>query len=62
MAWLIDTNVLSELRRRKPEPKVMQWFADHQTEPMFLSVISLGESFLTRRTGSGKMENESYGG
>ena len=27
MAWLLDTNVLSELRRLKPEPKVVDFVA-----------------------------------
>ena len=27
MAWLLDTNVLSELRRPKPEPKVVAFVA-----------------------------------
>jgi len=27
MAWLLDTNVLSELRRLKPEPKVLAFIA-----------------------------------
>lgn len=43
MSWLIDTSVLCELRRRKPEPKVTAWFVAHRTDPMFVSVISLGE-------------------
>jgi len=29
MAWLLDTNILSELRRLKPEPKVLTFVADH---------------------------------
>ena len=24
--YLIDTNVISELRRRQPEPRVVEWF------------------------------------
>jgi predicted nucleic acid-binding protein len=27
MAWLLDTNVLSELRRPKPEPRVVDFVA-----------------------------------
>ena len=27
MAWLLDTNILSEIRRLKPEPKVLTFIA-----------------------------------
>ena len=43
MAWLLDTNVLSEVRRRRPDPKVLRWFADQHEAAMFISVVSLGE-------------------
>src|SRR5260221_9741523 len=43
MPWLIDTNVLCELRRKRPEPSVIAWFEDHEDEAMFVSVISMGE-------------------
>jgi predicted nucleic acid-binding protein len=26
--YLIDTNVISELRRREPEPRVLSWFEE----------------------------------
>jgi predicted nucleic acid-binding protein len=41
--YLIDTNVISELRRRQPEPQVVQWFADRPAQQLFLSVLTLGE-------------------
>ena len=28
MSYLIDINVLSELRRKSPDPSVARWFAD----------------------------------
>jgi predicted nucleic acid-binding protein len=31
MAWLLDTNVLSELRRLRPEPKVVDFVAGQPT-------------------------------
>ena len=43
MSYLIDTNVLSELRRRDPEPSVVEWFAKRPARLLFLSVITLGE-------------------
>ncbi len=43
MSYLIDTNVLSELRRKKPEPNVTQWFARRPAGTLYLSVLTLGE-------------------
>ena len=44
--YLIDTNVISELRKRKSaNPNVVAFFSDaaQQQTPMFLSVITVGE-------------------
>ena len=41
--YLIDTNVISELRRRDPEPRVVSWFEQHPARQLYLSVLSLGE-------------------
>lgn len=41
--YLIDTNVISELRRREPEPRVVQWFERKPAGLLYLSVLSLGE-------------------
>lgn len=43
MSYLIDTNVISELRRRQPDPNVVAWFAARSTQSLFLSVLTLGE-------------------
>lgn len=43
MSYLIDTNVLSELRRRTPDPAVARWFADRPAGTLYLSVLTLGE-------------------
>ncbi|MBE2262695.1 MAG: type II toxin-antitoxin system VapC family toxin [Burkholderiaceae bacterium] len=43
MSYLIDTNVLSELRRKNPDPKVVAWFAERAAQSLFLSVLTLGE-------------------
>ena len=43
MSYLVDTNFLSELRRREPEPRVVEWFADRPATTLFLSVLTLGE-------------------
>jgi predicted nucleic acid-binding protein len=39
----VDTNVLSELRRRQPDPRVVAWFAARSAQSLFLSVLTLGE-------------------
>ncbi len=41
--FLLDTNVLSELIRPKPEPKVVHWISATDEELMFLSVLTIGE-------------------
>lgn len=43
MSYLIDTNVLSELRRKSPDPAVARWFADRPPGTLYLSVLTLGE-------------------
>ena len=43
MSYLIDTNVLSELRRREPDAQVIRWFADRPPSTQYLSVLTLGE-------------------
>lgn len=41
--FLLDTNVVSELIRPKPEPKVTSWIDSTDEELLFLSVLTLGE-------------------
>ena len=43
MSYLVDTNVLSELRRPRPHPAVRDWFAQRPAATLFLSVLTLGE-------------------
>jgi len=43
MSYLIDTNVLSELRRRDPNRGVIDWFHHRPATTLYLSVLSLGE-------------------
>ena len=44
MSYLVDTNVVSELRKgRRCNSKVAAWFAGLSTEDVFLSVLTLGE-------------------
>ena len=41
--WLLDTNVLSELRRRKPERKVAAFIAAQPLESLYVSVVTFAE-------------------
>ena len=42
--YLLDTNVLSELRKRtRADAKVLAWFAGAATDELFVSVLALGE-------------------
>lgn len=43
MSYLIDTNVLSELRRKSPDPGVANWFSQRPPATLHLSVLTLGE-------------------
>ncbi len=43
MSYLLDTNVICELARPTPEPRVVAWFKAVPDEAMFLSVLTLGE-------------------
>src|SRR5271154_432263 len=41
--WLLDTNVISELRRPRPEPKVVAFIADKPLDFLFVSSVTLAE-------------------
>lgn len=41
--WLVDTNVISELRRRDPDANVRAWFGQRPATELYLSVLTLGE-------------------
>jgi hypothetical protein len=44
VSFLVDTNVLSELRKRdRCHPGVRRWFAERDDDDLFLSVLTLGE-------------------
>lgn len=44
MAWLIDTNVLSELRKgTRADAGVRRWFEEARDEDLFTSALVLGE-------------------
>jgi toxin FitB len=41
--WLLDTNILSELRRLKPERKVLAFVAAQPLELLYISTVTLAE-------------------
>jgi len=41
--WLLDTNVLSELRRPRPEAKVTSFIASQPLESLHISSVTLAE-------------------
>jgi len=43
MANLLDTNFLSELRKPRPEPRVLTYFSNLAIEDQFISDVSLAE-------------------
>jgi predicted nucleic acid-binding protein len=42
-SWLLDTNILSELRRSKPERKVIAFVAAQPLDRLFISSVTLAE-------------------
>jgi predicted nucleic acid-binding protein len=43
MAWLLDTNVLSELRRPKPSQRVVTFVAGCPLDQLYVSAVTLAE-------------------
>lgn len=43
MKYLLDTCVLSELVKTRPEESVIGWLKEHRLDPTFISAITLGE-------------------
>ncbi len=43
MRYMLDTNILSELNRKIPNPKVLAWIDKIPTKLLYISCISVGE-------------------
>jgi predicted nucleic acid-binding protein len=43
LSFLLDTNVISELAKKRPNSKVIAWLGSVPSPDLFLSVITLGE-------------------
>ncbi len=41
--YLLDTNVVSELRKPRPNPAVVQWLAQVPNAQLFMSAVTIGE-------------------
>ncbi|MBM3563338.1 MAG: type II toxin-antitoxin system VapC family toxin [Alphaproteobacteria bacterium] len=41
--WLLDTNVLSELRRPRPNPQVVAFLASKPLDLLYVSIVSFAE-------------------
>ena len=57
MSFLLDTNVVAEIRKRNPDPGVATWFTSVSADELFLSVLVVGAirqgvARLARRDGA----------
>jgi len=43
VSYLLDTNVVSELVRARPDPAVVAWFDHVPDDSLYISVLTLGE-------------------
>src|SRR5215475_13839294 len=41
--YLLDTNVISELRRRRPNPAVLEWLSQIPDDQLHMAAITFGE-------------------
>ena len=53
MTYLLDTNVLSETRKRQPTAGVADWIAATPPDRLYVSVLTLGEQGIARVRGRG---------
>lgn len=42
-AWLLDTNVLSEIRKRRPDRKVVAFVAEQPLDLLYISTVTIAE-------------------
>lgn len=43
MRWLVDTNVLSETGKRRPDPRVLDWLSAQTPDDTTVSIVTLAE-------------------
>ena len=60
MAFLIDTNVISETFRPRPAPQVLEWVGHQMAGDLFLAAVSLGELVRGARRVKGRAKRERF--
>jgi predicted nucleic acid-binding protein len=59
MAYLLDTNIISELQKSNCEPKVRAFIESVPNEDLFTSVLVMGEiAYGVKKMPDGKKQNE----
>jgi predicted nucleic acid-binding protein len=43
MAWLLDTNILSDARKPRPDTRVSDFFRTHRTRELYVSIVTFAE-------------------
>ncbi|MGH9344990.1 MAG: hypothetical protein ACRD19_14670, partial [Terriglobia bacterium] len=43
MAWLLDTNILSERRKPKPDPRVTAFYEIQPLNALYISAVNIAE-------------------
>ena len=43
MAWLVDTNILSDARKPRPDRRVADFFRAHRTSELYVSIVTFAE-------------------
>ncbi len=43
MAWLLDTNILSEGRKPRPDPRVTSFYDTQPLDQLYISILSIAE-------------------
>ena len=58
--FLIDTNVISETLKSRPDAKVIDWLGDQRAADLFLASMSLGELVRGARRAKDKTKRERF--
>ena len=59
MKFLLDTNIISEPKQKRPNAQVLEWLEAQDESKLFLSVLTIGEIRKgTTRLNSGKKKAE----
>ena len=58
--FLLDTDVLSALRRRDRNPGIVDWLASQRTTDLYLSVVTIGE--IERGVTQQRQRNPTFAG